>query len=306
MAANLARRGFKFDRERYLALEAERKELQMRVEGLRQTRNERSKAIGRAKAARRRRRGAEARGRHARRRARRGRSETDVADSRARRFSRQATEPAARVGSRRRGFRGERRGTTVGRSAAALVRAARSRRARREARAHRFRRRREAVGQPLRRAEGHGRASASRDRAVDARPAHARARLHRDVRAVSRQRCDVVRHGPAAEVRRGLVRARRREQAPAHSDGRGIADESRARHDRRSRRAADALDGAHAVLSLGGGIVRSGHARHDSPAPVRQGRARAHLEARRVLSPSSRCSSATPKPCSSGSAWRIA
>jgi seryl-tRNA synthetase len=51
VAANLARRGFKLDRGRYLALEAERKELQTRVEGLRQTRNERSKAIGRAKAA---------------------------------------------------------------------------------------------------------------------------------------------------------------------------------------------------------------------------------------------------------------
>ncbi len=51
VAANLARRGFKLDRDRYLALETERKELQTRVEGLRQTRNERSKAIGRAKAA---------------------------------------------------------------------------------------------------------------------------------------------------------------------------------------------------------------------------------------------------------------
>ncbi|HXS79326.1 MAG TPA: serine--tRNA ligase [Gammaproteobacteria bacterium] len=51
VAANLARRGFKLDRERYLALEAERKELQTRVESLRQNRNERSKAIGRAKAA---------------------------------------------------------------------------------------------------------------------------------------------------------------------------------------------------------------------------------------------------------------
>jgi len=51
IAANLARRGFEFDRARYLALEAERKELQMRVESLRQTRNERSKAIGKAKAA---------------------------------------------------------------------------------------------------------------------------------------------------------------------------------------------------------------------------------------------------------------
>src|SRR6185295_663750 len=50
VVANLARRGFKLDRERYVALEAERKELQVRVEGLRQARNERSKAIGRAKA----------------------------------------------------------------------------------------------------------------------------------------------------------------------------------------------------------------------------------------------------------------
>jgi seryl-tRNA synthetase len=50
VVANLARRGFKFDRERYSALEIERKDLQQRVEGLRQTRNERSKAIGRAKA----------------------------------------------------------------------------------------------------------------------------------------------------------------------------------------------------------------------------------------------------------------
>jgi seryl-tRNA synthetase len=51
VTANLARRGFKLDRERYLALETERKELQVKVEGLRQERNERSKAIGRAKAA---------------------------------------------------------------------------------------------------------------------------------------------------------------------------------------------------------------------------------------------------------------
>jgi len=51
VVANLARRGFKLDRERWLALEARRKELQVEVEGLRQTRNERSKNIGRAKAA---------------------------------------------------------------------------------------------------------------------------------------------------------------------------------------------------------------------------------------------------------------
>ena len=51
MVANLARRGFTFDRTRYLALETQRKELQVQVEGLRQARNERSKNIGRAKAA---------------------------------------------------------------------------------------------------------------------------------------------------------------------------------------------------------------------------------------------------------------
>jgi seryl-tRNA synthetase len=51
VVANLARRGFKLDRERWLALESERKELQVEVERLRQTRNERSKSIGRAKAA---------------------------------------------------------------------------------------------------------------------------------------------------------------------------------------------------------------------------------------------------------------
>ena len=51
VVANLARRGFELDRERWLALETQRKELQIEVERLRQTRNERSKNIGRAKAA---------------------------------------------------------------------------------------------------------------------------------------------------------------------------------------------------------------------------------------------------------------
>jgi seryl-tRNA synthetase len=51
VVANLARRGFQLDRERWLALEAQRKEVQVEVERLRQTRNERSKNIGLAKAA---------------------------------------------------------------------------------------------------------------------------------------------------------------------------------------------------------------------------------------------------------------
>jgi seryl-tRNA synthetase len=48
---NLARRGFVLDQARFTQLEAERKRLQIVVEGLRGERNERSKAIGRAKAA---------------------------------------------------------------------------------------------------------------------------------------------------------------------------------------------------------------------------------------------------------------
>jgi len=51
VASNLARRGFNFDREAFATLEAERKSLQVKVEANRQTRNEQSKAIGKAKAA---------------------------------------------------------------------------------------------------------------------------------------------------------------------------------------------------------------------------------------------------------------
>ena len=48
---NLARRGYEFERGSFERLEAERKTLQVEVETARQKRNERSKAIGRAKAA---------------------------------------------------------------------------------------------------------------------------------------------------------------------------------------------------------------------------------------------------------------
>jgi len=50
VARRLARRGFVLDRDRFEALESERKRLQVEVESLRQRRNERSKEIGRAKA----------------------------------------------------------------------------------------------------------------------------------------------------------------------------------------------------------------------------------------------------------------
>ena len=51
VARNLARRGFEFDAAGYDALEAERRDLQVRVETLRNERNTRSKSIGKAKAA---------------------------------------------------------------------------------------------------------------------------------------------------------------------------------------------------------------------------------------------------------------
>jgi seryl-tRNA synthetase len=51
VAQNLARRGFELDVTSYLAMEQERKALQVQVEDLRNTRNVKSKSIGQAKAA---------------------------------------------------------------------------------------------------------------------------------------------------------------------------------------------------------------------------------------------------------------
>ncbi|NEV62379.1 serine--tRNA ligase [Thiorhodococcus minor] len=51
VAAQLARRGLTLDKDRFEALEAERKALQVQVQDLQQERNTRSKAIGKAKAA---------------------------------------------------------------------------------------------------------------------------------------------------------------------------------------------------------------------------------------------------------------
>ncbi len=50
VAANLARRGFDFDAESYLALEAQRKALQVETETLQNERNQSAKSIGKAKA----------------------------------------------------------------------------------------------------------------------------------------------------------------------------------------------------------------------------------------------------------------
>lgn len=50
VAANLARRGFEFDADAYLALDEKRKGLQVETENLRKERNDSAKAIGQAKA----------------------------------------------------------------------------------------------------------------------------------------------------------------------------------------------------------------------------------------------------------------
>jgi seryl-tRNA synthetase len=50
VAAELARRGMKFDVDNYTALEARRKDLQVRTEDLQKERNDRSRSIGQAKA----------------------------------------------------------------------------------------------------------------------------------------------------------------------------------------------------------------------------------------------------------------
>ena len=50
VAANLARRGFVFDAEAYLALDERRKSLQIETEALRNERNTSAKSIGKAKA----------------------------------------------------------------------------------------------------------------------------------------------------------------------------------------------------------------------------------------------------------------
>ena len=133
---------------------------------------------------------------------------------------------------------------------------------------------------------GHARragAPASCPCAVHARPARPQARLHRGLRAVPGNGCDRAGHRPAAEVRGGPVQRARRAEVVPDPHRRGSADQPGARADRRRRVAAAEIRRAHAVLPLRGGRRRQGHARHDPPAPVRQGRARADRAAGGLL-----------------------
>ena len=111
-------------------------------------------------------------------------------------------EPSGRRYAGRQGRERQCRASPLGRAAGARrhEQAARAFRDRRGARPHGFRDRREAVGRPLRGAEGCAGAARAGARAVHARPAHDRARLHRSLAAGAGARRGDVRHGAAAEV----------------------------------------------------------------------------------------------------------
>ena len=124
---------------------------------------------------------------------------------------------------------------------------------------------------PVRGAARPARPAGAGDRGLHARPADRRARLHRGRPAATGARRGAVRHRPAAEVRRGSVPDHQRPLADP--DRRGAADQPRRGRDPGRGGAAAALHGLHALLPLGGRRRRQGHARHDPPAPVQQGRA---------------------------------
>ena len=83
----------------------------------------------------------------------------------------------------------------------------------------------------------------------------------------------------------------------AHPHRRSAADQSRARGDRRRGEAADARHRRHAVLPRRGRRGGQGHARHDPPAPVHQGRARLHHHARAIGRGARAHDELAPRPC---------
>ena len=176
-----------------------------------------------------------------------------------------------RAGRRRRGA--ERRPEDVGRADALRLPAARALGSRAGARHPRLRARGQDHRVALHRAQGAGVASVARAHPVHARPAHARARLHRGAAALPRELRLALRHRPAPEVRGGSF-PRRGDGLVPDAHGRGARHESPPRRDAFPEGAAHLLLRVHAVLPRRGGSRGQGHARHDPPAPVRQGRAR--------------------------------
>ena len=109
--------------------------------------------------------------------------------------------------------------------------------------------------------------------------ADARAWLHRVLHALHRQRRDADRHDAAAEVRSRHVlgdegRCAKARASPLYliSTSEITLTNTRSRRDPAGGRAADQAHRAYALLPLRGRQLRQGHARHDPPAPVRQGR----------------------------------
>ena len=85
-----------------------------------------------------------------------------------------------------------------------------------------------------------------------------------------------------SELRRKIREHRQRDQLVAHPHRRSLAHQSRPRIHRRRIRAAHAAHRLHAVLPRRSGRGGQGHARHDPPAPVHQGRAGLDHHARAV------------------------
>ena len=83
----------------------------------------------------------------------------------------------------------------------------------------------------------------------------------------------------------------------AHPHRRSAAHQSGARVHRRRRQTAAALHRLHAVLPRRGGRRRQGHARHDPPAPVHQGRAGLHHHAGKIARTSTSACSPAPRKC---------
>ena len=123
-------------------------------------------------------------------------------------------------------------------------------------------------------------------RAVHARRAYARARLHRGLCAVPGQCRQHARHGSACRSsRRTCSRCRARDAEKLYLIPTAEVPVTNIVRDEivRARAAAAQVRLPLAVLPQRGRLLRQGHARHDPPAPVRQGGAGADRPSRAVL-----------------------
>ncbi|KAF1858304.1 hypothetical protein Lal_00014806 [Lupinus albus] len=275
VAARLASRKYQLDVAGFNALEAERKAIQTRQAQFAVQADRHAERQGRRHQ---RRDGGS--GRH-RRRAEGQRDPACPGAGQAGPLHGRDPEPAAPFHAGGPGRVGQRGSPQGGHAAHVRFRREGPRRRRRPA-GSRFRHGDQADRLPLRRDERRHRPPAPRAGAIHAGHAHGSARLHGVLHAVHGQCGFAARHGPAAEVRGRPVRrekgrrGRRGREFLPDPDVRSVADEHGARRDRRGGIAADQNHGAHPVLPLGSGQLRTRHARHDPPAPVRQGRARAN------------------------------